>query len=48
MTDHAFNLGQHHGGILSVHPYPTLGDPRYEDVTIQNLIEHTSGWDRGS
>ena len=48
MRDHAFDLGQRGGGILEVHPFPSLGDERYKDVTIQHLVEHTSGWDRGT
>jgi CubicO group peptidase (beta-lactamase class C family) len=48
MSDHAFNLGQRGGGILNIQPFPSLGDPRYADMTLQNLIEHTSGWDRGA
>jgi hypothetical protein len=48
MTDHAFSLGQQGGGILAIEPYPSLGDPRYADITIQHLIEHSSGWDRGA
>jgi N-acyl-D-amino-acid deacylase len=48
MSDHPFNLGQRGGGILDIQPFPSLGDPRYADMTLQDLIEHRSGWDRGA
>ncbi|PHS04662.1 MAG: hypothetical protein COA88_13375 [Kordia sp.] len=37
------------GGILENHWYfsnLTISDPRYNDITLQMLLEHTSGWDR--
>jgi CubicO group peptidase (beta-lactamase class C family) len=47
MKDKVFNLGQKGGGILDLEPFPALGDERYKSITVQHLIEHTSGWDRG-
>src|SRR4051794_9285304 len=37
------------GGILNVDPYfasASVTDPRVYDITIQNLLEHSAGWDR--
>ncbi|MEW4922839.1 serine hydrolase [Algibacter sp. 2305UL17-15] len=37
------------GGILENHWYfsnITITDARYDDITVQMLLEHTSGWDR--
>ncbi len=48
MNDKVFDLGQGGGGILHIEPYPALGDERYKDMTVQHLVEHTSGWDRGA
>jgi len=45
--DHAFNLGQPGGGLLNYTPFPSLGDNRLKNITIQHLISHQGGWDRG-
>ncbi len=42
-----FDLGQVEGGLLSLEPFPVLGDLRLADVRVRHLIEHTGGWDRG-
>lgn len=37
------------GGILNTDPYfanANITDPRIYDITIQNLLEHSAGWDR--
>jgi CubicO group peptidase (beta-lactamase class C family)/(2Fe-2S) ferredoxin len=37
------------GGILNVDPYfanANVTDPRVYDITIQNLLEHSAGWNR--
>lgn len=38
------------GGILENHPYlasATITDQRLYDITVQQLLEHSAGWDRG-
>src|SRR6478672_7410447 len=41
-----FNISGN-GGILNVTPYNgTLGDSRLRDITVQELLEHTGGWNR--
>lgn len=38
------------GGLLENHWYfsnISITDTRYNDITVQMLLEHTSGWDRG-
>lgn len=42
----AFDLGQPGGGLLDLEPFPSLGDPRLADVTVQHLLRHRGGWDR--
>ena len=37
------------GGVLNVDPYfanANITDPRIYDITIQNLLEHSAGWNR--
>jgi len=46
LTDKAFDLGQPGGGILELDPFPSLGDPRLADITIEHLLQHRGGWDR--
>jgi CubicO group peptidase (beta-lactamase class C family) len=41
-----FNINGN-GGILNITPYNgTLGDSRLQDITVQQLLEHTGGWNR--
>jgi len=47
LNTRAFDLGQPTGGVLAIDPFPTLGDPRLADITINDLLGHTGGWDRG-
>jgi CubicO group peptidase (beta-lactamase class C family) len=35
-------------GILNQAQYQTINDPRILNITIQNLLEHTSGWNSDS
>lgn len=44
--DHIFNLGQAGGGLLNYSPFPSLGDNRLKNITVQHLISHQGGWDR--
>ena len=46
LNDYAFNLGQSGGGVLNVNPWPSLGDTRLRDITIDNLLRHRGGWKR--
>lgn len=46
LHDNAFDLGQPYGGILPHQPFPTLGDERLKQVTIDDLLHHTGGWNR--
>jgi N-acyl-D-amino-acid deacylase len=46
LNDKAFDLGQPGGGILNLTPFPSLGDQRLKDITIQHLLSHEGGWDR--
>lgn len=46
LTDFAFDLGQSEGGLLDLEPFPSLGDPRLAEITIEHLIHHRGGWDR--
>lgn len=46
LSDKAFGTG----GILENHPYltaATITDQRIYDITVQQLLEHSAGWDRG-
>lgn len=42
----AFDLGQPQGGVLLLDPWPSLGDQRLAQVTIDHLLRHRGGWDR--
>ncbi|MFI4882359.1 MAG: serine hydrolase, partial [Phycisphaerales bacterium JB064] len=46
LTDKAFDVGQPGGGVLSIAPFPSLGDARIADITIANLLQHRAGWNR--
>lgn len=46
LDDRAFDLGQPGGGILKLEPFPSLGDPRLANITIEHLLQHRGGWDR--
>jgi CubicO group peptidase (beta-lactamase class C family) len=46
LGDDAFDVGQSGGGVLNVAPWPSLGDSRIDDITIDNLLRHRGGWDR--
>ena len=48
LDDYAFDLGQPVGGVLPIDPFPSLGDPRLEQITIDHLLQHRGGWDRGT
>ena len=46
LTDKVFGPG----GLLEEHPglaQATITDQRIYDITVQNLLEHSAGWDRG-
>jgi CubicO group peptidase (beta-lactamase class C family) len=45
VTDFAFNLNGN-GGVLNYTPFPSLGDSRLDDITINHLLQHRGGWDR--
>ncbi|NBC19102.1 MAG: serine hydrolase [Bacteroidetes bacterium] len=45
LMDNAFELGQTGGGVLNLVPFPSPGDSRLEDITIQHLLVHQGGWD---
>lgn len=44
--DFVFRMGQLPQGLLNITPFNTLGDQRFDDITVQHLIEHRGGWDR--
>ncbi len=44
----AFDLGQPEGGLLTLRPFLSLGDPRLMDITVEHLLLHEAGWDRDS
>ena len=46
VTDFAFNLNGN-GGVLNYTPFPSIGDSRLDDITINHLLQHRGGWDRG-
>ena len=46
LDDRVFDLGQSGGGLLALDPFPTLGDSRLAEITVQHLLEHRGGWDR--
>lgn len=41
-----FDLGQTGGGILNIIP-AGAPDSRLKDITVQHLLDHRGGWDRG-
>jgi CubicO group peptidase (beta-lactamase class C family) len=45
VTDFAFNVSGN-GGVLNYAPFPSLGDNRIDDITINHLLQHRGGWDR--
>lgn len=47
VTDFAFNVSGN-GGVLAYAPFPSLGDNRIDDITINHLLQHRGGWDRGT
>lgn len=52
LDSRAFDVGQvgegeRAAGLLRVEPFPSLGDPRIAEITVQHLLEHKGGWDRG-
>ena len=46
VTDFAFNLSGN-GGVLAYTPFPSTGDSRLKNITINHLLQHRGGWDRG-
>ncbi len=46
LQSRAFNLGQPGGGLLNYTPFPSLGDTRFADITVEQLIRHQGGWSR--
>ena len=48
LDDWVFDLGQPGGGLLSLKPFPHLGDTRFEEITVLHLLRHRAGWDRGA
>ena len=42
----AFNIGSNNG-VLNLNPWPSLGDTRLANVTVDHLMRHLAGWDRG-
>ena len=47
LADRVFDLGQPGGGILNLDPWPSLGDSRLADITVEHLLLHRGGWDIG-
>ena len=48
LTDKVFSLGLAGGGLLDHTPFPSLGDQRLKDVTVQHCLDHKGGWDRST
>jgi len=46
LDDRVFDLGQSEGGLLTLDPFPNLGDSRLAEITVQHLLQHRGGWDR--
>ena len=46
LTSRAFDVGQPGGGILDLAPFPSLGDARIGDITVEHLLQHRGGWNR--
>lgn len=47
LENRAFDVDQDGGGILPVQPFPSLSDERVKEITIEHLLLHRGGWDRG-
>jgi CubicO group peptidase (beta-lactamase class C family) len=47
LSDRVFDLTDEglQPGILDYAPFPSLSDNRLNDITVQNLLDHQSGWD---
>lgn len=45
LADNAFDLGQPGGGILDYDPWPAIGDNRFQNITVNHLLNHQGGWD---
>lgn len=45
LADNAFDLGQPGGGILDYDPWPSVGDNRFQNITVNHLLNHQGGWD---
>jgi len=43
-----FDLGRGVGGVLTYVPWEEPVDERLGDITVQNLIDHQSGWNRNT
>lgn len=48
LTSRAFDVGQPGGGILDIEPFPSLGDARIGDITVNHLLQHRAGWNRNT
>lgn len=35
-------------GVLELKPEPNVGDPRLNDITVEQLLKHQGGWDRAT
>lgn len=46
LTSRAFDVGQPGGGLLDIAPFPTLGDARIGNITVEHLLQHRAGWNR--
>jgi CubicO group peptidase (beta-lactamase class C family) len=46
LQSRAFNVGQPGGGLLNYVPFPSLGDTRFANITVEHLISHQGGWSR--
>ncbi|MCY3488690.1 MAG: serine hydrolase [Bacteroidetes bacterium] len=44
----AFDLGQPEGGLLTLQPFPALGDSRLMNITVEHLLLDQAGWDEDS
>src|SRR5690606_2671848 len=45
LADNAFDLGQPGDGILDDDPWPAIGDNRFQNITVNHLLNHQGGWD---
>ena len=43
LDDYVFDLGQESGGLLDLDPVPSLGDPRFAEITVRHLLNHQGG-----